>query len=780
MARKKEKEDKKGKGFPFRRPPSLEGFPKTSQREARGEGVSADEKRRLTEEEFAEKYPSTATLPSDTVGAPLFSILRPGDKGFEYKPSPPAKIVRDKKLYGQTFEFLTTKGVSNVDIRNFMIEFNRGISQNDYSIIVKALNNLQENNDGVNKSDINRLMRMIENYNVTNLESKEEDFYGMFVPYLRGLKDKVIPDAKGIKIQSSNGNIIRFSDSPSKVNPKISYINKEVLKKNASNKVYEDALDVWQEWATKNYYPLEDVDKVPIKKFASIFFRELQAFMTSESNVSANTIEELGRSLITSPLYSKIVRESERMFPSSGKFDRKLFYKNLFKIFKGDEVYAIQVLTSPNYLEALTPQTRDKVMELYSKEVGPEGMKLPLGSWVAGALKSQMGAGVGLGAKNVYDEKGKNLVGSGVAPEFKTPFRIPESIERPEVSPSRKKVNYSLLSPYENSAFAMEFYKENIEPLYIEIGRKLQELNKLKETMKPAEKNEMRKLDGILRLLDKIRDRQEAGGDKNLELGYNKPYKDIPSDTKDSDLKDLKSMSSGILDKEKTLAENNDLLVEKRDNMLSNFRKYHSERKKNEDERNNIHETIESKLDELVKNLNITRNDLVISYDDRDRIKNIQLKRIKEGEQKYDIINRVFIELNEDAKIVEEEPELLGNTSISPGISTEEKRQRFRAENEAARFEKMDVGSLNEKQRREVKTYLQDADPTSYFGEEYLKLGKLIEVLEGVSEEGDEEMLEGLNERNLKVIKLAARLRKLYEGLYEDIREEVYPEDEEE
>ena len=92
----------------------------------------------------------------------------------------------------------------------------------------------------------------------------------------------------------------------------------------------------------------------------------------------------------------------------------------------------------------------------------------------------------------------------------------------------------------------------------------------------------------------------------------------------------------------------------------------------------------------------------------------------------------------------------------------------------------MDVASLDEEERREVKTYLQDADPTSYFGEEYLKLGNLIEILEGVQEEGDEEMLEGMKEENLKVVKLAARLRKLYENLYEEIRETVYPEGDEE
>ena len=85
---------------------------------------------------------------------------------------------------------------------------------------------------------------------------------------------------------------------------------------------------------------------------------------------------------------------------------------------------------------------------------------------------------------------------------------------------------------------------------------------------------------------------------------------------------------------------------------------------------------------------------------------------------------------------------------------------------------------LNSKQKRKVKTYLQDADPTEYFGEEYLKLGKLINILDEV--EGSTGELEGLEEDNLKMIKVAASLRKKYENLYRKLREKIYPEDEEE
>lgn len=88
------------------------------------------------------------------------------------------------------------------------------------------------------------------------------------------------------------------------------------------------------------------------------------------------------------------------------------------------------------------------------------------------------------------------------------------------------------------------------------------------------------------------------------------------------------------------------------------------------------------------------------------------------------------------------------------------------------------IDNLSEKERRRVKSYLQDADPTEYFGEEYLKLGKLINILDEV--EGNTGELENLDEENLKLVKVLASLRKRYENLYKKIREKIYPEDEEE
>ncbi len=92
--------------------------------------------------------------------------------------------------------------------------------------------------------------------------------------------------------------------------------------------------------------------------------------------------------------------------------------------------------------------------------------------------------------------------------------------------------------------------------------------------------------------------------------------------------------------------------------------------------------------------------------------------------------------------------------------------------------EKMDLGELSSKERRRLKTYLQDAEPTKFFGEEYLKLTKLINTLADVVDSAEEEELEGMDEENLKLIKKLAHLRKRYETLYEEIYGMVYEEEE--
>ena len=85
----------------------------------------------------------------------------------------------------------------------------------------------------------------------------------------------------------------------------------------------------------------------------------------------------------------------------------------------------------------------------------------------------------------------------------------------------------------------------------------------------------------------------------------------------------------------------------------------------------------------------------------------------------------------------------------------------------------------NKKQKKKVKAILNIADPTEYFGHDFLKLSELIRLLKTLGVvKGDKKLNKKIiryDEENVKVVKLAARLRKDYERLYNDLREMVYP-----
>ena len=96
---------------------------------------------------------------------------------------------------------------------------------------------------------------------------------------------------------------------------------------------------------------------------------------------------------------------------------------------------------------------------------------------------------------------------------------------------------------------------------------------------------------------------------------------------------------------------------------------------------------------------------------------------------------------------------------------------------------KEDVGlileSLNKTQKKKIKAILNIADPTEYFGHDFLKLSELIRLLKTLGVvKGDKKLNKKvlrLDDENVKVVKLAARLRKDYENLYRDLRKLIYP-----
>tara|TARA_Y100000592_G_scaffold100737_1_gene182410 strand:+ start:20171 stop:22774 length:2604 start_codon:yes stop_codon:yes gene_type:complete len=96
---------------------------------------------------------------------------------------------------------------------------------------------------------------------------------------------------------------------------------------------------------------------------------------------------------------------------------------------------------------------------------------------------------------------------------------------------------------------------------------------------------------------------------------------------------------------------------------------------------------------------------------------------------------------------------------------------------------KEDIGiileSLNKRQKKKIKAILNIADPTEYFGHDFLKLSELIRLLRTLGVvKGDKKLNKKvlrLDDENIKVVKLATRLRKDYEKLYRELREMIYP-----
>lgn len=83
---------------------------------------------------------------------------------------------------------------------------------------------------------------------------------------------------------------------------------------------------------------------------------------------------------------------------------------------------------------------------------------------------------------------------------------------------------------------------------------------------------------------------------------------------------------------------------------------------------------------------------------------------------------------------------------------------------------------LEPKMRKKVKKTLQASQPTEFFGQDFTRLGELLETVKSVGvEKSDNKKLEAMEEKNLDIVASAAELRKDYETLYNQIRSMIYP-----
>ena len=89
------------------------------------------------------------------------------------------------------------------------------------------------------------------------------------------------------------------------------------------------------------------------------------------------------------------------------------------------------------------------------------------------------------------------------------------------------------------------------------------------------------------------------------------------------------------------------------------------------------------------------------------------------------------------------------------------------------------LDSLDAKGRKRLKKVLQASEPTEFFGQDFTKLGELIEVLRELdltkSDKKLNKKMKSMDERNIDIVATATKLRKEYELLYRQLRDLIYP-----
>jgi ABC-type phosphate transport system auxiliary subunit len=89
------------------------------------------------------------------------------------------------------------------------------------------------------------------------------------------------------------------------------------------------------------------------------------------------------------------------------------------------------------------------------------------------------------------------------------------------------------------------------------------------------------------------------------------------------------------------------------------------------------------------------------------------------------------------------------------------------------------LDSLDAKKRKLLKKKLQAAEPTEYFGQDFTELGELVDTLRELdlikSDKKMSKKVKTMSESNVEIVATAAKLRKEYEILYEQLRSLVYP-----
>jgi len=88
------------------------------------------------------------------------------------------------------------------------------------------------------------------------------------------------------------------------------------------------------------------------------------------------------------------------------------------------------------------------------------------------------------------------------------------------------------------------------------------------------------------------------------------------------------------------------------------------------------------------------------------------------------------------------------------------------------------LDSLDPKARKRLKKTIQAASPTEFFGQDFTKLGELIDTLKELdltkSDKKLSKKMKSMDDRNLDIVATATKLRKEYELLYRQLDDLIY------
>lgn len=89
------------------------------------------------------------------------------------------------------------------------------------------------------------------------------------------------------------------------------------------------------------------------------------------------------------------------------------------------------------------------------------------------------------------------------------------------------------------------------------------------------------------------------------------------------------------------------------------------------------------------------------------------------------------------------------------------------------------LDKLDKKQKKKLKKTLQSTEPTEYFGQDFAKLGELVDILKELdlikADNKLRKKMQSLEEKNISIVSTATKLRKEYEEVYRALRGLVYP-----